>query len=533
MEEKRNMKKLLSIVILLAAALSFTSCVKDLDIQNKNGLSTGMFWKTQDDMNAGLNAVYNMFYRQGTWTRNIYTQLNGMADDGVSYAGWTELNEWTKFKYTDYNFGEGTLKIWREHYTAINRANQVLDHIDDPAVVFDSEDTRKDMKGQALWLRAFYYFYLTALYDNEPLCLKTSSAGDQPANSNPDEIFTQLEKDLIEAIDYLPLTRDKEKARPTKGSAYGLLAKVYAQHHNWTKAAECLEWIIEGQGKSMYSLEPKWQDNFSCKTENNKESLYEIQFSLCNYVGFDQTDNYLDANAQLATQIEVNQSPKNEGWNNVEANRWIVEYFKREKTTDGEFDPRLYYTCWYREMDADFPQHGITRMYNKTWAEYKYSDADNKRVFIKKYSTDVFPLYYWNDNNFRSIRLADMMLLYAEVLNEINNAPNAKAIGYVDAIRTRVKLPKLSQSTYYTDPKILTDYKAFKEHLKIERALELAFECVRWIDQKRWGFDEQTVAAYRAVDVDYNAFVLNKHERLPLPQIEVDNNPNLEQNPNY
>lgn len=60
-----------------------------------------------------------MFYRQGTWTRNIYTQMIGMADEGVSYAGWTELNEYTKFIFTDYNFSEVNTKIWREHYTAI------------------------------------------------------------------------------------------------------------------------------------------------------------------------------------------------------------------------------------------------------------------------------------------------------------------------------------------------------------------------------------------------------------------------------
>lgn len=513
----------------------FAVSCEDLDIQNENGLSTGMFWKTQDDLNAGLNAVYGMFYRQGTWTRNIYTQLNGMADDGVSYAGWTELNEWTKFKYTNYNFAEGTMKIWSEHYTAINRANQVLDHIDDPAIVFDSEETRKDMKAQALWLRAFYYFYLTALYDNEPLCLMTSSAGDHPENSNPDKIFTQLESDLVAAIPDLPLSRSRDKARPTRGSAYGLLAKIYMQHHKWNEAKECLEWILKGEGKSIYSLEPKWENNFSCKTENNCESLYEIQFSLCNYVGFDQTDNYLDANAQLATQIEVNQSPKGEGWNNVEANRWVVEYFKREKTVDGKNDPRLFYTCWYKEAEQDFPEHGHNEfiMYNKSWDEYKYSAADNKRVFIKKYSTDVYPLYYWNDNNFRSLRLADMMLLYAEVINEINKAPNAEAIAMVDNIRTRVNLPKLAASRYYTDSRILTDYDAFKEHLKIERALELAFECVRWIDLKRWGFDEKTVAELASRDEDYKAFILNKHERLPLPQSEVDNNPSLTQNENY
>ena len=77
------MKRFLKISLAAVAALSLSSCGA-LDIQNENGLSTGMFWKSQDDINSGLNAVYGMFYRQGTWTRNIYTQLNGMADDGVS-----------------------------------------------------------------------------------------------------------------------------------------------------------------------------------------------------------------------------------------------------------------------------------------------------------------------------------------------------------------------------------------------------------------------------------------------------------------
>lgn len=528
------MKRLLYIAVSLAIITGFTSCSKSyLDIQNENSLSTGVFWKTAEDLDAGVIAVYSMFYRQGTWTRNIYTQLNGMADDGVSYAGWTELNEWTKFKYTNYNFSESQTKMWREHWTAVNRANQVLDHIDDQSVIFSDESERLDIKGQALWLRSFYYYHMTALWDNIPLILHTSSASDQPANSTPDAIFTQLENDLTEAISYLPLTRSKDKARPTKGSAYGLLAKVYAQHHNWEKAAECLKWIIEGEGKNIYSLEPEWQNNFSNKTENNTESLYEIQFSLVNYVGFDQTDNYLDANAQLGTQIEVNQSLKGEGWNNIEANRWLVDFYKREKTTSGTNDPRLYYTLWYNQAESDFPEHSNQLIYNKTWSQYKYSDADNNRVFIKKYSTDTYPLYYWNDNNFRSLRLSDMLLLYAECLNEINNGPDATAVECVNRVRTRVGLPTLQNSVYYDGSVITSDYKAFKEHLKIERALELAFECVRWIDLKRWGFDEATLTEIKSRDADFNNFEIGKHECLPLPQRDVDNNPNLVQNPNY
>lgn len=522
---------------LLAAAMCLASC-DALEIQNENGLSSGMFWKTQEDVNYGLNAVYAMFYRQGTWTRNIYTQLNGMADDGISYAGWTELNEWTKFKYTNYNFAEGQTKMWREHWTAINRANQVLDHIDDESIVFDSDQTRQDMKAQALWLRSFYYYYMVALWDNVPLITKTSSANDTPANSkNPADqvniVFEQLETDLTWAAEHLPLTREKEVARPTRGAAYGLLAKVYMQHKKWDEAEKCLNWIVEGEGKGIYHLEDNWQDNFSCKTENNTESLYEIQFSLTNYVGFDQTDNYMDANAQLGTQIEVNQSPKGTGWNNVEANTWIVDYYKREKTTDGKNDPRLFYTCWYSQAEADFPEHPNQLIYNKTWSEYNYSASDNKRVFIKKYSTDVYPLYYWNDNNFRSIRLADMLLLYSECLNEQNNGPTDKAVEYLNRVRTRVHLPEIQHSTYYDGAAVTSSYHAFKEHLKIERALELAFECVRWIDLKRWGFDQTTLDEIKTRDVDFNNFVLGKHERLPLPQADCDNNPMLEQNPNY
>jgi len=524
------MKRIINILFCFIAVLSTAACSDDnLDIQNENTLSTGVFWKTEDDVNSGLNAVYGMFYRQGTWTRNIYTQLNGMADDGVSYAGWTELNEWTKFKYTNYNFGEGQLKIWREHWTAINRANQVLDHIDDPAIKFTSESDRQDIKGQALWLRSFYYFYMTALWDNIPILTKTSSAADKPATHSADEVLEQIEKDLEEAVGYLPLTREKDKARPTKGAAYALLAKAYAQQKKWSDADRCLKWIIEGEGKSLYDLMPNWQDNFSNKTENNKESIYEIQFSLTHNVGFDQTDNYRDANAQLGTQIEVNQSPKGVGWNNLESNRWLVDYFKRERTIDGKNDPRLFYSCWYDQAQPDFPEHPNQLIYNQPWSFY---DAGN-RVFIKKYSTDAYPLYYWNDNNFRSLRLADMLLLYAEVLNEENPAPTAMAIECLNRVRTRVGLPTIQDSKYYDGAKIIADKAAFREHIKIERGLELAFECVRWIDLKRWGFDQANLTDLKARDADYNNFTIGKSQCLPIPQIDVDNNPNLKQNANY
>jgi len=517
-------------VVCLTCVLSLVviSCDKSkLDIINENTISTGNFWKTEADAESGVVAVYNMFYRQGTWTRNIYTQMQGMADDGVSLAGWTELNEYTKFLYTNYDFGEVNVKIWREHYVAVFRANQVLDNIDN--IPFNDEQHKQDLIGQVKFLRSFYYFYLTSLWDNIPFVLKTSSASDTPEQRTPAEIFAQLEDDLKDAIAKLPATRPaSEHGRPTKGAAYGLLAKVYMQDHKWQEAVTCFEWLVDGEGRNYYDLIRDYGDNFSNTTENNKESLYEIQFSLINNVGFDQTDNHLDPNAQLGSQIEMNQAPSGIGWNNVEARRWLVDYYKREKTVDNKNDIRLFYSVWYNDSGKDFPERADTLIYGNTWR----SDWGN-RVFIKKYSTTANPLFYWNDNNFRSLRYSDMLLLYAEALNELGG-PTPKAIECLNRVRQRVNLPQIQNSIYYNGAQIVSGKEAFRNHLKIERGLELSLECVRWIDLKRWGLDQQfTIDEIKGRDTDFNNFIIGKSVRMPIPQSEVDNNPNLVQNPNY
>jgi hypothetical protein len=126
-----------------------------------------------------------------------------------------------------------------------------------------------------------------------------------------------------------------------------------------------------------------------------------------------------------------------------------------------------------------------------------------------------------------------MLLLYAEVLNEENPAPTAMAIECLNRVRTRVGLPTIQDSKYYDGAKIIADKAAFREHIKIERGLELAFECVRWIDLKRWGFDQANLTDLKARDADYNNFTIGKSQCLPIPQIDVDNNPNLKQNANY
>lgn len=515
-------------IILLGLIISFVACDDLLDIPNDNAITTSNFWKSEADIEKGVIAVYNMFYKQGTWTRNIHTQMNGMADDGVSYSGWVELREWTRFIFKNYNFSEVNTKIWTEHYKAIFRANQVLDHIDD--IEFSDQKQKDDLKAQTLFLRSFYYFYLAILYEDVPLVLKTSSASDQPEQKTSDVIFGQIEKDLLSAIPMLPLTRDnKNKARITRGAAYALLSKTYMQQHKWDEAVDALYWLIEGEGKNLYDLVENYEDNFKADTENNKESVYEIQHSQVYTTGFDVDT---DPNSNLGTQIAMNQSPKGLGWNNIQARRWLIDYYKREKTTAGDNDMRLYYNLWYNDASKDFP--GLDhKVYGRDWTE---DPTWESQVFIKKYCSKLpgrETEYYWHDINFRIFRYADFLLLYAEALNEKHNGPTTMAIECLNRVRNRSKLKNIENSDYYKDSRILTDKDAFRDHLKVERGLELCLECVRWIDLKRWGLDESSKAQLMAVDDDFNSFVVGKSHRLPIPQTDVDNNPNLNQNAPY
>jgi len=525
------MKKILLILLVFITNACERNLNELLEIENPNTFTTQEFWKTEDDIDKGLVAVYNMYYKQGTWTRNMYTLLDGNGDDGTSRAGWTELQEWAKFTYTNYDFFEVGIKIWNEHYKAIFRANQVLDNIDN--VPFSDENKRNKIKGQLYFLRAFYYFYLEILWEDVPLVLKTSSPDDYPQQLPAAQVWAQIENDLKMAAERLPNQWDATNyGRPTKGAALALLGKTYMQQHKWQEAKDAFYWLVEGDGKVYYDLVNNYEDNFLNTTEYNKESVFEIQFSEVYPTGYD--DDFLST-SQLGTQHAINASPKGLGWNNIQASRWLVDYYKREKTVEGKNDTRLFVNLWYDKRKTDFPEQTDFLIYGRQWT----SDPTwGTQVFIRKYSSKLSGTeteFYWNDINFRLIRYADVLLCYSEILNELNNGPSPLAIEFVNRVRERAKLPKLENSTYYTDASILTDKNSFLKHLQIERGLELALECVRWIDLKRWGMlDNQTgIEELKLRDKDFNNFVLGKSHRLPIPQSDVDNNPNLEQNVPY
>jgi starch-binding outer membrane protein, SusD/RagB family len=512
------MKKLLTYIVAALVFSGMVSCEKSLDVPNPNEADESNFWKSENDAILGINAVYGNAYRNGAFARWLVVYLNPRSDDGLGSSGWPPLRSAADFTTIDLNF-EAHRNIWDHHYRGVYRANQVLAYV--PEITMN-ETLKGRILAEAKFFRALYYFNLVNLWGNIPLVLTPSRPTDLPAQASQETTWAQIERDLSEAAPNLPTSYSgADLGRVTRGAAYAMLGKAYLQQRKYQQAAEAFNWLVEGEGKGLYELMPNYRDNFLHTTENNRESVFEIQFKA------QQSTTDEDAvTSNLGNQRGPFIAPPGGGFNDVQMHRWVVYEFLQETTITGARDPRLESTAMYDSTDVRGPNFGS--FYGRTFAEL-VGNANDKRVWYRKYLND----YHRNDETFegpinlRVIRYADVLLMYAECLNALGRT--AEAYPYVDRVRQRAGLATL------TAAKPGLGQEAFLRQLMHERVTELTGEDVRWLDLARWGYfdDEAKLAELRARDPEFNNFQLNKHKWLPIPQTEIDINANLTQNPNW
>lgn len=509
------MKKII-IYTIIAAGLVFTGCEEDLDILNPNAPTVDVFWRNANDAEQGVNAIYSTLHRGGI-SRWMPMILTSRSDVGYSASPWADLqNALDKFIQPDYNFGP-VVDVWRDNYIGIFRANQVLDNV--PSIQMD-ETLKQRLLGEARFMRAMFYYNLASLWGNVPLMLETSKPTDLPPTSQQQAVYRQIIEDLIIAADGLPesYSSASDIGRATKGAANALMAKAYMQLGEYDNAEEPLKWLVEGPGQTIYGLMDDYRDNFLITTENNKESVFEWQFEI-NPTEF--TDNDIATpNHNYGTSIAQFLAPRGIGWSDAQAHRWVVGEFLVEETENNNRDPRLAASFLFDSTDVRGPL--FTNVYGRTFAE-RYG-TDNREVWFRKFLNDHWKNEegYRSPNNWRFIRYSDVLLMYAETLNALGRT--SEAYQYVDRVRERVNLPALSQVM----PGL--NQQQFLEQLKHERLLELAGEGHRWNDLARWG-DLGPALADR--DPAFENFEVGRHELLPIPQRDLDINPNLNQNPNW
>lgn len=509
--------------ILVLVALFSAACNKKLDQVNPNLQTSESFWKTADDAAEGLNAAYAPLLLDGMYMRFTPILLDGHADDMRSNSGWTAIAQAAKFTLGT-SVADGYGWAFDECYEGIFRCNQVLEKV--PSITMDTV-YRNRIIGQAYFLRGFYFFELVNFWGKVPLPLKAAaSPADyyQPQATEADG-WAQVISDFKSAAALLPVSYSDvtgadngQIGRVTKGAAMGYLGKAYLFTKQYSLASEQFKNVIN---LGVYGLMANYADNFTLNAENNKESIFEIQFSTSaggTVLGWQGIPNSTWAKTSARA---ITYGAPNFGYTDMQPTFILYNEYQQEKTVAGTVDPRLDATIYYNKP-------GET-LYGQLFASVYAGTAYLNDIFCKKYENGDTKTneYDWKSGiNERVMRYADILLMYAECQNELGN--QAECAKYIQMVRNRVNLPdRTTEFANYTQAQM-------REQIGHERFLEFSLEGHRFDDIKRWGWlsDPVKLAWLKSRDDEFSNYVAGK-EYYPIPQSEIDNNPNVKQNATY
>lgn len=470
--------------ILFLLALTLGSCKSILDKEPIATLDAGSFFQTEDDAVQALNAAYqpllfsnenNNFY----WAFAEVTSEEAITGGDGSRPGIAEMDAFTFSPRT-----EELNDFWKLQYTGITQCNLVLDHVPE---IDMSESRRNQILGEALFLRSYYYFLLTQVFGDVPLLTKvTPPEALKVPKTSKTAIYAQIVADCDRAGTLLPIQHAaKDLGRATSGAAYALAAKTCLYTQDWEKT---LEYVAKVKGIGFYGLMPDYGDNFRKNTQNNVESVWEIQH----------------ANLELGVGNFLNQwwaSKKYEGYGFAEVTEACVLAFEPG-------DPRRQFTLASNNEDY----FGV--VYKNSFSSTKYS--------VRKYlqAKDSVTQKADGDINYTAIRFAEVLLWEAEALTELNRVQEAQTP--LERVRARARAQAVDPLTALP-PVTATDQQTMRDAVRHERQVEIAFELHRYFDLVRWGIAAQVLPGFQ----------VGKHEVFPLPQTEIDLNPFLIQNANY
>jgi hypothetical protein len=469
----------------ILTVLLFASCTDILEKDPIGTLDAGSYFQTENDAVQAINAAYqpltfssanNNFY----WAFGVLAGDEAIAGGDGSRSGLIEIDALTHTPRTD-----ELNSFWKLQYSGITQCNLVLDKI--KTITFNTTNQNR-ITGEALFLRSYYYFLLTQVFGDVPLYTTIVSPDKLRIPRTPKaDIYLQLLTDCDKASGLLPVKYDpSETGRATQGAALALAAKVCIYQKNWTKA---LEYINKLKALNVYSLVPNYEDNFKENTQNNAESVWEIQHT----------------NLELGVGNSLNQwwcSKKiTGGYGFAEMTASFVASFEAD-------DPRRKYTVAMNNEDY----FGV--VYKNSFSSTRYS--------IRKYlqGDSTVTQKADGDINYTAIRYAEVLLWEAEALTELNRVNDA--IVPLELVRSRSRAQAMNPLTAL--PKIsTTDKQIMTEAIRHERQVELGFEMHRFFDLVRWGIAAQKLPEFKT----------GKHEVFPIPQTEIDLNPTLIQNPGY
>jgi starch-binding outer membrane protein, SusD/RagB family len=495
------MRALMNLVVLLVLMM-FTGCSDFLEEDPKTFTNPQSLMKSRSGVEQAVNGIYNAGHSLYT-TRSIHLMTTINTDES-----WAPLyvtgDRWEMMAYTFNPTNPNINTAYVAYVTAINRANMVLDNL--PAVgtlgIPDEKVFLNYKRGEALVLRAWYYFKHMSTFGNVPLITTFNDFELKPRNTPIPEIYKQIIADLKEAETILPNWQDKiaEPGRINRGAAKSLLGIVYLtkatseakEGTDFQNAASKLKEVIDTEG---YDLWAAYKDAFIPANKNKKEDIFSQQAQV---------------NTSFASVMysEFVPHPAPTGASRAYALAAITEVLYKSYEA-GDKRLGMYITGDYVIRSTGIVQKAV---YPYHFHE-KFLDPVNGPLSYNNFSTNM-PL----------IRFADVLLSYSEAVNASNSTPSSEAYSGINRVRARAGLSGLSG---------LSKEQFFDEIVK-ERARELFCEGVRWFDLKRWGLLKKAEnKGESAPNINNIKVELPKHSVFPFPQVELDANPNLTQNPGY
>lgn len=442
-------------LITIAFAVGFLSCDTNLDQVNPNQLTTESYYQNGQQLATAVGATYSNLQVTGMYKRRKFFVYDALS--GVVAAGGGQTEQWIP-SMINWNHDGGNSGInlhWTGLYQGIKRANLVIENA--PNVeegITDAE--RNQYLGEAHYLRALYYYKLVDLWGDVPLIKDVKSEPGGAPRAPASEVYSLIESDLQTAIDNLPSSYgSSDIGRATSTAAQALRGRLRLARGDNEGARSDFQSVIdngEAPGGGDLTLVDNYFDNFKEETENNDESIFEVQFN-------EGTGGsaWSQQGGDGSNRTFRNQEYGFLQWRNVVASRSVLEemgvnQFRSDSgpqtsaTVSDLEDPRATNTFYFA---CDTYNEGNTVYTTASNDCGTGQNANDDRPSWKKYQ-----VYYREARtgnaansgiNFRELRYAEVLLGLAEAqakLGNVTTSGNASdpAVELMNQVRDRVDL---------------------------------------------------------------------------------------------
>ena len=549
--ENRMVIRMAGISVLLLTVMTITSCSKYLDTQPTSFIPVNNYFQTADQMNSALTGVYELLGSGNLYGENLWAFLNSSTDESFyTRSGSTTLTGPVLYNYTPADGMIGGL--WSDLYTGINRANLLLDNINKP--LMDSA-SRSVVQGEALFLRAYYYFLLVSNWGDVPMPLHATTSPDSIyfPKTKSRAVYTQIINDMTLADSLVKtITQWGYSGRVSKTVVEGILARVclFRAGYPFTDSSayfysQSLNWSNKVVNSGIHSLNPSYSQIFINHCQNIydiKESMWEVEFT-GNGIGTN-TQAYGWVGCANGIACDDNSIGYSYGFLNTTVTLFNAytgsnKLVSPDKRRDWNIAPFAYKTY----------KNNITGLIDSTtttaWPIY---DVYNRNCgkWRRSYEVAAPKSKNFTAINFPLLRFADVLLMNAEAINEVNQGPTPAAYDAINQVRRRAFGFPVNVINKTSDLPVGLGYTAFQQAVYNERLLELCFEGLRRNDLIRWGTFLPTMqaVAYQILSSAPSSFlyaanaasnVQPKHQLFPIPSYEMALNPamNGQQNPGW